>query len=532
MIYLHLFDTVSAYTEERLNNYEEPWVSLTEENDEVNYNKSEREKLLGTELTFDVTSNGTIYWTLNCQDSTLIPQYQKTIEFKLNDGEWFPIVSATEGAPIQVVSGDTIQFRGDNPRYHFSSGDDVYSSFSGTTCQFSVKGNIMSLIDSDGFESLDAFTENDALALIFAFCTGLTSAEKLILPATGLTNNCYFYLFAYDTSLTVGPQLPATVMASNCYEGMFLYDSSLVSAPELPATTLASSCYRNMFSGCSSLVSVPDELPANALADSCYEEMFAGCTSLIKVPELPGTGMARPAAPGCYKNMFSGCFAITKAPSLPCTLLSSECYYGMFRNCVSLVTPPELPAPRLTASCYKEMFQGCTSLTTAPELPATAMTNYCYSHMFANCTNLTTAPELPTKSFDSRTQYCYEGMFKGCTSLTTAPELPATALTSYCYYQMFSGCTSLDTSPQAPITLPAATLVEGCYDYMFYGCQNVSEIICKATTNSAALMPTNNWLYGVSETGTFWDITGSIRWARNASGIPAGWTEMHINIID
>ena len=50
--YLHLFDTVSEYTEARENDYLEPWVSLTKSNNEVNYNKTEREKLKNVPLTF------------------------------------------------------------------------------------------------------------------------------------------------------------------------------------------------------------------------------------------------------------------------------------------------------------------------------------------------------------------------------------------------------------------------------------------------------------------------------------------------
>ena len=44
--YLHLFNTVSEYTEARESEYIEPWVSYTLENEEVNFNKSEYEKLL------------------------------------------------------------------------------------------------------------------------------------------------------------------------------------------------------------------------------------------------------------------------------------------------------------------------------------------------------------------------------------------------------------------------------------------------------------------------------------------------------
>lgn len=40
--YIHHFGTVNEYNTERTNNYYEPWVSYTDENEEVNYNKEEQ----------------------------------------------------------------------------------------------------------------------------------------------------------------------------------------------------------------------------------------------------------------------------------------------------------------------------------------------------------------------------------------------------------------------------------------------------------------------------------------------------------
>ena len=60
----------------------------------------------------------------------------------------------------------------------------------------------------------------------------------------------------------------------------------------LPATTLADYCYRQMFYGCTSLTSAP-EFPATTLADYCYDSMFYGCTNLTYVKAMftttPGT---------------------------------------------------------------------------------------------------------------------------------------------------------------------------------------------------------------------------------------------------
>jgi hypothetical protein len=100
-----------------------------------------------------------------------------------------------------------------------------------------------------------------------------------------------------------------------------------------------------------------------------------------------------------------------------------------------------------------------------------------------------------------------------------APELPATALTNWCYFSMFYGCTSLTTAPE----LPATTLAQSCYSDMFYGCTSLNYIKAMFTTTPSSSY-TNNWVSGVSTTGTFvknsaatWTTTGN-------NGVPRGWT--------
>ena len=411
---------------------------------------------------------------------------------------------------------------------------------------------------------------------MFNGCTKLTAAPEL--PATALTSGCYSSMFARCTSLTTAPELPATTLADDCYSDMFDGCTSLTTAPELPATTLANYCYYYMFDGCTSLTTAPAlpattladscysymfnntnvlpdcsnidfasstvvasgglkglfsgtkvtdndlerllpkndngryYLPATTLADSCYRYMFQSCTSLTTAPELPATTLAD----SCYRQMFYGCSKLTTAPELPATLLATACYYNMFNGCTSLTTAPELPATTLATYCYYQMFYGCTSLTTAPTLPATTLASYCYQYMFNGCTKLTAAPELPATALTSG---CYSSMFARCTSLTTAPELPATTLAEGCYEKMFYGCTSLTTAP----ALPATTLANYCYYQMFRNCTSLNYIKCLATNISASDC-TQNWVIGVSSTGTFVKNPNMTSWTTGAKGIPTGWT--------
>ncbi len=294
--YIHQFNSENEYNEYAFSSaYTEPFVAtcvpMEEAHDDklVKYNKTEKEKLLEMPLTFEILSNGNISW--KAQNTA----YTCTIEYKKNDGEWTSITSATgSSAPsISVVAGDILQFRGDNATY--SSNSSSYNTFSDTTCQFNVKGNIMSLINSTDFATITTLQSAYTFMSLFRNCMGLTSAGNLVLLATTLTYSCYSYMFYGCTSLTEAPELPATTLAEYCYIYMFYGCTSLTTAPELPATTLANGCYNGMFYDCTSLTTAPD-LPATTLAVGCYYHMFSNCTSLRYIKCL---ATSIPSGEGC-----------------------------------------------------------------------------------------------------------------------------------------------------------------------------------------------------------------------------------------
>ena len=450
------FNNETAYNSERNGNYEEPWVSWTDGKG-VDYNKTNREK----PLTFRITRAGNINWKSGTNSKT------NTIKYKKNNSDWISITSKNTGSTISVVSGDVIQFKGTNGSFYYSYYDDgtvqLSSGFKDCTCQFTVEGNIMSIINESNFQEISELTSGNTYVFweLFKGCTGLIDVSNLIIPATTLQMNCYNRMFKGCTGLTN------------------------VSKLKLPATTLADSCYSNMFEGCTGLT-MPPTLPATTLNWNCYRSMFSGCTSLVTAPELPATTLAK----DCYDNMFQGCTSLTTAPVLPATTLTVACYQYMFEGCTGLTTAPELPGTYAVDACYRGMFKDCTGLTTAPTLPRNAAQN-CYSHMFQGCTNLTTAPELPATNLPTN---CYEYMFYGCTSLTTAPELPATRLDNYY-----------------------------CYRYMFYGCSSLNYIKAMFTTTPSNSY-TQNWVDGVSATGTFVKNASATWTTTGTNGVPSGWT--------
>ena len=190
-------------------------------------------------LTFDILGSGTIGW--KAQNSSLT----KTIQYKKNDGEWTSITSTTSGVTFSVANGDVVQFRGDNTAYGNAS---YYNRFT-ATCQFKVRGNIMSLINSTSFSSLTTLSDTGALRTLFYQNTYLIDASKLLLPATTLSARCYQGLFNGCTNLTAVPVLPAATLASNAYNNLFNACSSLTYIKCLATDISASNCTSNWVNG-------------------------------------------------------------------------------------------------------------------------------------------------------------------------------------------------------------------------------------------------------------------------------------------
>ena len=362
-VYLHYFESESDFRNEYDGEgYIEPWVSLTvnETVGRVDYNKDierEEDKLPNYQqhLTFDVKDSGVVTWKRVSTANT-----PSTIQYRKNGSDWFDISSDDTGVTIDVEAGDIMRLRG--------SGLTSGSCFSGTTCKFDVRGNIMSLLGWDSFSALTEIQVVSQFSGLFRQCTGLTESVRLSLPATTLSDGCYRSLF------------------NGC--------TSLVNAPELPSETLAPSCYDNMFYGCASLTAAP-ELVAMSIPNNAYSYMFSECTSLETVPELPATTVGE----GSYWGMFMGS-SVTGLTVLPAKSIGARCYYAMFRDCVDFVQAPVLCATTLQQRCYYNMFLGCTSLVTAPDLVAKTLVTQCYYDMFTRCSSLNYLKILATSGVD------------------------------------------------------------------------------------------------------------------------------------
>ena len=179
-----------------------------------------------------------------------------------------------------LKAGEKLYLKSSNNNGKFSTtGGNCYTfNFSSNV---NIFGNIMSLIYNSFYDKKE-INSSYCFCYLFSTCLSLINASNLNLPATILTENCYFGMFSGCTSLTSTPELPATTLARSCYDYMFNSCKSLTSMPKLPATKLASCCYFDMFYGCNNLTS-NIYLSATILAESCYYEMFNMC---LKISEI------------------------------------------------------------------------------------------------------------------------------------------------------------------------------------------------------------------------------------------------------
>lgn len=310
--YLKEFATAAAHTTWMSSeNYITPSVAyITENGGSVDYH-----------IPYDYNKD---YLTFTALQDTKFTFTQNTLQYSLDDGDTWTSLTANTASPI-VTTGNKILWKATlTPSSTSPRGIGTFSSTSGN---FDVSGNIMSLLFGDNFIGQTDLTGKDyAFNSLFNGNTKLINAENLVLPATILSQHCYEAMFNSCTKLTTAPDLPATTLAYYCYDQMFYGCTLLTTAPELPATTLANFCYMSMFEGCG-LLTAP-ELPATTLRQACYYQMFKGCGSLTTAPELPAAKLDN----DCYYQMFYNCTSLNYIKCLATNKTASSCTTGWVNN--------------------------------------------------------------------------------------------------------------------------------------------------------------------------------------------------------
>lgn len=222
---IHYFETHTDYS-----NYEKslattPHVSYTEEDDLVRYN--EDLDISRMPLTFEFIDSGIFSYNRTFYYSYY---YYIYCTFKhIRDGEVINTITTRDTISFDVIKDDkiTVEYSSsETSSTGYYSSSSYYYRFSSTAKCYAY-GNIMSLT-SGGVDSKTISTAYMFRSLFYGFSNLLSHpVNKLYLPATTLSEYCYYCMF------------------QNC--------SSLTRAPELPAITLTNYCYYYMFSGCTEL---------------------------------------------------------------------------------------------------------------------------------------------------------------------------------------------------------------------------------------------------------------------------------------
>lgn len=133
---------------------------------------------------------------------------------------------------------------------------DNYNTFSFSSDAYVyVSGIVESLLD--GENEVPTIINSYCLCSLFYSQSSLRSVKNLRFEAISICDNACSFMFCSCRNLLYAPKvLPATTLTERCYYSMFRECSSLVNAPELPATSLSERCYQYMFYGCTSLKTI------------------------------------------------------------------------------------------------------------------------------------------------------------------------------------------------------------------------------------------------------------------------------------
>ncbi|UKK56704.1 hypothetical protein [Prevotella communis] len=178
---------------------------------------------LATPLTIEAITAGTIRVKI---DGPL----ETGMKYSVNGGTKTTITSTTSIEGLKA--GDKVQFYGNGTQTQVYGGDtEVSIQGSGDGFQTKAYGNIMSLLDEEGFATkTDLPNTKYVFYGLFKENSTLIDASEMLLPATTLTEACYPQMFNGCTSLTTAPKLPATTLTISCYYCMFSRCTSLTSA--------------------------------------------------------------------------------------------------------------------------------------------------------------------------------------------------------------------------------------------------------------------------------------------------------------
>lgn len=134
--------------------------------------------------------------------------------------------TSRSGITVSVPAGKKVYIKATTNQWADDSSNYNYIQWN-----YTVGGNIMSLLYGDSFADKFSFPTNSYLNFYRLFGTGSSNYSpvdvmNLLMPATTLTVGCYCCMFD-NSRFEISPELPAHTLANDCYGDMFYRCSNL-----------------------------------------------------------------------------------------------------------------------------------------------------------------------------------------------------------------------------------------------------------------------------------------------------------------
>ena len=167
-----------------------------------------------------------------------------TLNYKVGDnGSW---TAMSSGSAISFSANDEIRFKGNLSNSTSPSGTGAIAIGSdygigrfSSTFDFTAKGNIMSLLFGDNYDTNFSLSGYPAVFNSLFAEGNIVHASQLLLPATTLSVHCYTNMFNVCTKLEDAPlELPAITLPTRAYCNMFRACYLIPTMPDIKATTI------------------------------------------------------------------------------------------------------------------------------------------------------------------------------------------------------------------------------------------------------------------------------------------------------
>lgn len=249
------------------------------------------------------------------------------------------------------------------------------------------------------------------------------------------------------------------------------------------------------------------------IPDGAFAGMFINCTKLNKIAPFNIMTIGKNGCNAMYKN----CKAIETlgdADNIRNSITSigdygfahifSNCSKLKFNNNLIVEKYPRIFSNLNTLGKYAlcGMFENCGELNYPIEINnGVSINEGCFSSMYLNCVNMlgSSSNKVITLNYANRTvaDYCFMNMFRNCTQITEVYVNIGTAGRSCCE-NMFLGCTALHTAHLNVKSLKTSN--NYAFSHMFYNCSFLSNVYGNLVVAHDFDL-TNDWLFGVSESG-------------------------------